>query len=80
MYALQTIAARTCPSSITTLDGSNLEYVDNYKYLGVWLDCKLFFQTNIKHFQSKIKSRIGFLFRIKASFTHAAKHTLDIPS
>ena len=22
--------------SITTLDGSDLEYVDNYKYLGVW--------------------------------------------
>jgi hypothetical protein len=37
------------PPSITTLDGSDLEYVDNYKYLGVWLDCKLFFQTHIKH-------------------------------
>ena len=46
------------------------------KYLGVWLDCKLSFQTNIKHLQSKIKSRIGFLFCNKASFTHAAKHTL----
>ena len=32
------------PTSITTLDGSDLEYVDNYKYLGVWLDCKLSFQ------------------------------------
>uniref|UniRef100_A0A8K9X3J7 Reverse transcriptase domain-containing protein n=1 Tax=Oncorhynchus mykiss TaxID=8022 RepID=A0A8K9X3J7_ONCMY len=60
--------------SITTLDGSDLEYVD--KYLGVWLDCKLSFQTHIKHLQSKVKSRIGFLFRNKASFTHAAKHTL----
>ena len=50
--------------------------MDNYKYLGVWLDCKLSFQTHIKHLQSKIKSRIGFLFRNKASFTHAAKHTL----
>ena len=39
-------------------------------------DCKLSFQTHIKHLQSKIKSRIGFLFRNKASFTHAAKHTL----
>ena len=63
------------PSSITTLDGSDLEHVDNYKYLGVWLECKLSFQTHIKHLQSKIKSRIGFLFRNKASFTHAAKHT-----
>ena len=49
---------------------------DNYKYLGVWLDCKLSFQTHIKHLQSKIKYRISFLFRNKASFTHAAKHTL----
>uniref|UniRef100_A0A8K9WUZ7 Reverse transcriptase domain-containing protein n=1 Tax=Oncorhynchus mykiss TaxID=8022 RepID=A0A8K9WUZ7_ONCMY len=63
-------------SNITTLDGSDLEYVENYKYLGVWLDCKLSFQTHIKHLQSKVKSRIGFLFRNKASFTHAAKHTL----
>ena len=60
------------PSNITTLDGSDLEYVDNYKYLGVWLDS---FQTHIKHLQSKVKSRIGFLFCNKASFTHA-KHTL----
>uniref|UniRef100_A0A8K9XTW7 Reverse transcriptase domain-containing protein n=1 Tax=Oncorhynchus mykiss TaxID=8022 RepID=A0A8K9XTW7_ONCMY len=64
------------PSSITTLDGSDLEYVGNYKYLGIWLDCKLSFQTQIKHLQSKIKSRIGFLFGNKASFTHAAKLTL----
>ena len=63
------------PSSITTLT-SVLEYVDNYKYLCVWLDCKLSFHTHIKHLQSKIKSRIRFLFLIKASFTHAAKHTL----
>uniref|UniRef100_A0A8K9UEY6 Transposase Tc1-like domain-containing protein n=1 Tax=Oncorhynchus mykiss TaxID=8022 RepID=A0A8K9UEY6_ONCMY len=54
----------------------SLEYVDIYKYLGVWLDCKLSFQTHIKHLQSKIKSRVGFLFRNKASFTHAAKLTL----
>jgi hypothetical protein len=41
MYALQQITAHTCPPRITTLDGSDLEYVDNYKYLGAWLDCKL---------------------------------------
>ncbi|CDR00212.1 unnamed protein product [Oncorhynchus mykiss] len=74
MHAIQPITAR--PSSITTPDSSDLEYVDNYKYLGVWLDCKLSFQTHIKHLHSKIKSRIGFLYRNKASFTHAAKHTL----
>uniref|UniRef100_A0A8C7M5K3 Reverse transcriptase domain-containing protein n=3 Tax=Oncorhynchus mykiss TaxID=8022 RepID=A0A8C7M5K3_ONCMY len=72
----RSLPAPTRLSNITTLDGSDLEYVDNYKYLGVWLDCKLSFQTHIKHLQSKVKSRIGFLFRNKASFTHAAKHTL----
>ena len=50
--------------------------MDNYKYLGVWLDCKLSFQTHVKHLQSKIKCRIGNLSRNKASFTHAVKHTL----
>uniref|UniRef100_A0A8C7UAB2 Reverse transcriptase domain-containing protein n=1 Tax=Oncorhynchus mykiss TaxID=8022 RepID=A0A8C7UAB2_ONCMY len=72
----QSLPAPARQSSITTLDGSDLEYVDNYKYLAVWLDCKLSFQTHIKHLQSKIKSRISFLFCNKASFTHAAKHTL----
>ncbi|CDQ97695.1 unnamed protein product [Oncorhynchus mykiss] len=70
------LPATSHPTSITTLDGCDLEYVDNYKYLGVWLDYKLSFQTHIKHLQSNIKSRINFLFRNKASFTHAAKHTL----
>ena len=74
MHALQLITART--TSITVLDGSDLECVDNNKYLGVWLDCKLSLQTHIKHLQSKIKSRIGFLLRLKDSLTHAAKHTL----
>ena len=32
-------------TSITTLDGSDLEYVDHNKYLGVSLDFKLSFQS-----------------------------------
>jgi len=47
--------------------------VDTYKYLGVWLDSSLSFQTHINQLQAKIKSRIGFLFRNKASFTFPAK-------
>ena len=72
----RSLPAPAHPSSITTLNASDLEYVDNYKYLGVLLDCELSFQTHIKHLESKIKSRIGFLFGNKASFTHVAKHTL----
>ena len=63
-------------SSITTLDSSDLEYVDNYKYLGVWLDCKLSFKTHIKHLQSKIKTRIGFLYATK----HPSLMLPNIPS
>ena len=72
MHALEPIAA--CPTSITPLDGSDLEYVDNYKYLGVWLHCKLSFQTHIKHLESKIKSRVGFHFR-KQSILHSCCQT-----
>ena len=66
----RSLPAPSCPTSITTLDGSDLEYVDNYKYLGVWLDGKLSFQTHIKHLQSKITCRIGFLFR-KQNLLHS---------
>ena len=34
----RSLPAPARPSSITTMDSSDLEYVDNYKYLGVWLD------------------------------------------
>ena len=40
-YSIDHCPAPARPSSITTLDGSDLEYVDNYKYLGVWFDLKL---------------------------------------
>ena len=70
------LSAPARPTSITTLDCSDLEYADIYEYLGVWLDCKLSFQTHIKHLQSKIKSRVGFLFRNKPFFCHTAKLTL----
>jgi hypothetical protein len=72
----QSLPTPAHPTSITTLNGSDLEYVDYYKYLGVLLDCKLSFQTHFKHLQSKMKSRIGFLFCNKSYFTHTSKHTL----
>uniref|UniRef100_A0A8C7GNP8 Reverse transcriptase domain-containing protein n=1 Tax=Oncorhynchus kisutch TaxID=8019 RepID=A0A8C7GNP8_ONCKI len=63
-------------TSVTTLDGSDLEYVDIYKYLGVWLDCKLSFQTHIKHLQSKI----SFLFRLLHSHRQTYPSKTDYPT
>ena len=62
-------------SNLLKHSGSGLEYMDNYKYLGVWLDCKLSFQTHFnKHLRSKLKSSIGFLFR-KQSILHSCCQT-----
>ena len=80
MFFNRSLPAPARPSSITTLDGSNLEYVDNYKYLGVWLDCKLSFQTHIKHLQSNIQSRIVFLFRILHSCCQTYPQKTNYPT
>jgi hypothetical protein len=55
MHALQLIAALShLPDEHHYSGRLWLEYVDIYKYLGVWLDCKLSFQTHNKHLQSKL--------------------------
>ncbi len=66
----------TSAPKILCADGSELEFVMCYKYLGLWLDSSLSFTTHIKHLQSKVKARLSFLYRNKASFTCSAKHTL----
>ena len=52
------------------------EFVKSYKYLGLWLDSSLSFSTHINNIQIKVKARLAFLFRNKASFTRSAKLTL----
>jgi hypothetical protein len=58
MHALQPIAACTCPPV-------QHHYSGRFWICGQLqiLDSKLSFQTYIKHLQSKVKTRIGFLFR-----------------
>jgi hypothetical protein len=56
----RSLPAPARPTSITTLDGSDLEYVDTYKYLGVWLYCKISFQTHIKHPKPNLESAFYF--------------------
>ena len=48
---------------ITTSEGLELEVVTSYKYLGIWLDSSLSFSQHISKLQTKVKSRLGFLYR-----------------
>uniref|UniRef100_A0A673W9L0 BHLH domain-containing protein n=1 Tax=Salmo trutta TaxID=8032 RepID=A0A673W9L0_SALTR len=65
-----------CISMITSSEGSELEVVTSYKYLGVWLDSTLSFSQDISKLQVKVKSRLGFLYCNRSCFTPAAKLTL----
>ena len=51
-------------------------YKYSYKYLGVWLDSTLSFSQHISKLQAKVKSRHGFRYSNRSSFTPAAKLTL----
>ena len=61
------------PPKILCADDSELEFVKSYKYLGLWLDSSLSFSTHINNLPTKVKARLAFLFRNKASVTHSAK-------
>ncbi len=65
-----------CPFKISSLDGSELQFVNSYKYLGIWLDSSLSSDTHMNILLSKVRSRIGFLYRNKVSFIHSSKHIL----
>ena len=56
--------------NITTLTGSNLERVTDYKYLGIWLDDKLTFKSHINKLVGKCRQQLGYLYRNKSCFPH----------
>ena len=66
----------TCLTTSVSIDILKGLYQSTQSILHCQQDCKLSFQTHIKHLQSKMKPRIGFLFSNKASFAQAAQHTL----
>ena len=53
---------------IKTLKESHIERVSEYKYLGIWLDDKLTFKLHIDTLASKLRQKIGFLYRNKSIF------------
>ena len=52
---LFTPRASPAPGIITTLDGTPIEWVDRYKYLGFWLDKHLNFKFHIDSLSKKFK-------------------------
>ena len=77
MYALQPIVVCTLPPNYHHYSGGFWPRICGQLQIPRCLvvKCKLSFQTH-SNLQSKIKSRTSFLFHNKASFLHAAKHTL----
>lgn len=55
---------------------TEIDYIECYKYLGVWLDGKLSYEIHINELLKRVKACIGFLYRNKSSFTHSLKQHL----
>lgn len=53
---------------ISTRNGSDIERVTEYKYLGIWLDDKFTFKYHIDNLANKLRQKIGFLYRNRTSF------------
>lgn len=74
------------PPKIFSLDGSEIDYVECYKYLGIWLDSKLSFETHINVFLTEVKTHISFLYCNKCHWflfiykTHIGKTLLYLQS
>lgn len=62
--------------SICTLQGEKIDSVLSYKYLGIWLDTKLSYQSHIDHLIKKLRRIIGFLYRNKACFSFHSRKTI----
>ncbi|KAI3355656.1 hypothetical protein L3Q82_004249 [Scortum barcoo] len=48
------------------LEGAEVEAVDSYRYLGLWLDNKLDWTTHTSHLYGKTESRMYFLRRLRS--------------
>ena len=49
--------------ALTSLDGSRINQVSAYKYIGIWLDDELSFKMHIDELCKRLKIKLGFLYR-----------------
>ena len=59
--------------SVVTLEGSEIEVVDSYKYLGILIDDSLTFQPHVQYLVKKLRLKLGFYFRNKMCFSNNVK-------
>ena len=53
---------------LSTLDGTSIEKVSKYKYLGLWLDDNLSFKHHVNDLASRLRQKVGFLYRNRSCF------------
>ena len=53
---------------ISTVNDTKIKRVTEYKYLGVWLDEKFTFKFHVDNLASKLRQKIGFLYRKGSNF------------
>lgn len=63
---------------ITSQDGSPLHEADNIKYLGVWLDPELTFQSHINHVLKKVNFGIHVLYKSRNCFSFDVRKKLAL--
>lgn len=70
-FCLDQLQSSQLITYIKTLQGAEIETVECYKYLGLWLDTSLTFRTHVEQLSNKLKVKIGFLYRNKSCFSSA---------
>ncbi len=63
-------------SSLQTLQGTVIESVKEYKYLGIIVDDALSFSSHITQLKKKLKIKLGFYFRNKFCFSFNVRKKL----
>uniref|UniRef100_A0A3B4Z3D2 Reverse transcriptase domain-containing protein n=1 Tax=Stegastes partitus TaxID=144197 RepID=A0A3B4Z3D2_9TELE len=62
--------------TIKTLQGSQIDLVTQFKYLGILIDERLTFRPHVETLVKKLKLKLGFYFRNKPCFSYAARKKL----
>lgn len=69
------INARTVAGTEVVVDGNVIEFVESIKYLGVLVDNRLTFASNIEYIMKKIAKKVSLLGRIKKKTNREARLT-----